>query len=329
MPLVVTLTLCSATARVLIPLREVEMHISEVCSIIEAVQILSALTKRVWTVDEVIHAVIRLRLPVYAAAPYDASIVSKRYVDDRLVVTDEPSVSAQYVTLLQAEIEELAYSPGPQVVTDRPAWRCGDKPYYSWDSIAAFRQGNHRVLAYWETEQGEWMGESNEYFFSKPVQVTAQSTFVVPRHTVAELAKDDVLRHAQLGEASSSERAQPAPLAQAPASAGNSANRSRVNKATPLGITKTQVLTAFSGLASIDLAKALANGKGLYSKDQAKVVSGTPGSRHAALWDPVILAAGFYEKYRAPRSKLNRMFMEHQFLAPWREKWNEVAEDLP
>jgi len=305
------------------------MHISEVCSIIEAVQILSALTKRVWTEDEVIRAVIRLRLPVYAAAPYDASIVSKRYVDDRLIVADEPLLRAQYVTLRQAEIEELAYSTGPQVITDRPAWLFGDKPHQPWSSISVFRHGNHRVLGHWETDQGEWMGESNEYFFSKPVQVTAQSTFVVPRHTIAELIKDDDLRRAQLVGASSSERAQPAPLAHAPVSAGNSTNRSRVDKATPLGITKTQVLTAFSGLASIDLAKALANGKGLYSKDQAKVVSGTPGSRHAALWDPVILAAGFYEKYRAPRSKLNRMFMEHQFLAPWREKWNEVAEDLP
>lgn len=169
------------------------MHISEVCSIVEAVLILSALTKRTWTEDEFVRAVIRLRLPVYAAAPYDASIVSKRYVNDRLVVTDEPSLRAQYVTLLQAEIEELAYSPGPQVVTDRPAWLWGDKPYQSWDSIAAFRQGNHRVIGYWETEQDEWMGESNEYFFSKPVQVTAQSTFVVPRHTIAELVRNEAV----------------------------------------------------------------------------------------------------------------------------------------
>ncbi|MDN4061245.1 hypothetical protein QPK31_23780 [Massilia sp. YIM B02769] len=305
------------------------MHISEVCSIVEAILFLSALTKRTWTEDEFVRAVIRLRLPVYAAAPYDASIVSKRYVNDRLVVTDEPSLSAQYVTLLQAEIEELAYSSGPQIVTDRPAWRWGDKPYQSWDRIAAFRQGNHRVLGYWETEQGEWMGESNEYFFSKPVQVTAQSKFFVPRHTIAELIKDEELRCAQVTGAGTSEPAQPPPLIEAPALAEHSASSSRVNKAVPLGITKSQVLTAFSGLTSIDLAKALANGKGLYSKDQAKVVSGTPGSRHAALWDPAILAAGFYENYRIPRSKLNKVFMEHQFLAPWREKWNELAEDLP
>ncbi|MEM8514457.1 hypothetical protein RCH14_003802 [Massilia sp. MP_M2] len=304
------------------------MHISEVCSIVEAVQILSALTKRVWTEDEVIRAVIRLRLPVYATAPYDASIVSKRYVDERLVIAEEDSLKAQYVTLRQYEIEELAYSSGPQVITDRPAWLFGDEPHQPWSSITAFRQSDHRVIGYWDTEQGEWMGESNEYFFSKPVQITAQSTFVVPRHTIAALIEDDDLRCPQLARAGSSEPAQPAPPMEAPVPAENSASRCRVDKAAPLGITKNQVLMAFSGLTTIDLKKALANGKGLYGKDQAKEVSGTPGSRHAALWDPVVLAAGFYENYRTPRSKLNKMFMEHQFLAPWREKWNEVAEDL-
>lgn len=173
------------------------MHIGEVCSIIEAVLVLSALTKRAWTEAEFTHAIIRLRLPIYAAAPYDASIVYKRYVDDRFVVTAEPLMTARYVTLLQAEIEELAYSSGPQVVTDRPAWLWGDKPYQSWDDIVAFRKGYHRVLAYWETDQGEWMGQSDEYFFSKPVQITAQSTLAVPRHTIAELVRNEAVADLQ------------------------------------------------------------------------------------------------------------------------------------
>lgn len=167
------------------------MHIGEVCSIIDAVLVLSALTKRTWTEAEFTRAVIRLRLPIYAAAPYNASIVSKRYVDGRLVITAEPSMTARYVTLLQAEIEELAYSLGPQVITDRPAWLWGDQPYQSWDDIVTFRQGDHRVLGHWETDRGEWMGQSNEYFFSEPVQVTAQSTLVVPRHTITELVRNE------------------------------------------------------------------------------------------------------------------------------------------
>lgn len=305
------------------------MHIGEVCSVVEAILVLSALTKRARTEAEFAHAVIRLRLPIYAAAPLDALIVSKRYVDGRLVVTPEPSMRARYVTLLQGEIEELAYSLGPQVVTDRPAWLWGDKPYQSWDDIVAFRLGNHRVLGHWETDQGEWMGQSDEYFFSKPVQVTAQSTLVVPRHTLAELLKDDNLRQTQSALDGRIEHVPPASVLQAHVATNRSAKRIKEAKQEPDGITKGQVLTAFSDLTHIGLAKALANGKGLYSKDQAKVVDGTPGSRHAALWDPVILAVGFYENYRVPRAKLNKVFLDHQFLAPWWEKWKDQADDLP
>lgn len=173
------------------------MHIAEVCSIIEAVLALSALTKRTWTTAEFTRAVIRLRLPIYAAAPLGTSIVCKRYVDDRLVVTLEPSMNAQYVTLLQSEIEELAYSHGPKIITDLPAWLLGDKPYRTWDEIATFRKGDHRVLGHWETEQAEWMGQSDEYFFSEPVQVTEQSTLFVPRHTIAELVLNEAVADSQ------------------------------------------------------------------------------------------------------------------------------------
>jgi hypothetical protein len=305
------------------------MQISEICSVIEAVSFLSALTKRTWTSAEFTRAVIRLRLPIYAAAPIGASIVSKRYVDDRLVVTLEPSMSAHYVTLLQSEIEELANSHGPQIITDRPAWLLGDYPYRSWDEIVAFRKGDHRVVGCWETDQGEWMGQSQEYFFSAPVQVTAQSTLVVPRHTIAELMKDCDLGQAQSAIAGRIEHVAPASVLQMHVATNRGVEHIKERKPEPDGITKSQVLTAFSALTRIDLAKALANGKGLYSKDQAKVVDGTPGSRHAALWDPVMLAVGFYENYRVPRTKLNKVFLDHQFLAPWWEKWKEQAEDLP
>ena len=62
------------------------MHIGEVCSIVEAVLVLSTLTKRAWTEGEFTRAVIRLRLPIYAVAPYNASIVSKRYVDVVIII---------------------------------------------------------------------------------------------------------------------------------------------------------------------------------------------------------------------------------------------------
>jgi hypothetical protein len=193
----VALTIHTATARVLVQSGEVWMKISEVCSVVEAIHVLSVLTKRAWTEAQFARAVIRLHLPIYAAAPCNASIVSKRYVGGRLVITPEPSMTALYVTLLQGEIEELASSPGPQVITDRPAWLWGDKPYQTWDDIVASRQGHHRVLGHWETDQGEWMGESYEYFFSSPVQVTAASTLVVPRHTIAELVRNEAVARPQ------------------------------------------------------------------------------------------------------------------------------------
>jgi len=70
------------------------MHIGEVCLIVEAALVLSTLTKRACTEVEFTRAVICLRLPIYAVAPYNASIVSKRYVDIRLVITAEPSMTA-------------------------------------------------------------------------------------------------------------------------------------------------------------------------------------------------------------------------------------------
>jgi hypothetical protein len=164
------------------------MTIDEVCTIGDALLYLSWLTKRAWSSSEFTHEVIRRRLPIYARAPWGASIVSRKWVDGRLVITPQPSMVAEYVTLLQDEIEELARSPGPQIITDRPAWLFGDLPYQSWEKIVAFRHGNHRVLGNREVDHGEWMGQSDEYFFSYPVQVTAETVLVVPRHTIAELA---------------------------------------------------------------------------------------------------------------------------------------------
>ncbi|NHZ78031.1 hypothetical protein F2P44_01790 [Massilia sp. CCM 8695] len=163
------------------------MLINEISTIGEALWVLSALTGRRWSESEFISEVLRLRLPVYARAPNGASIVSRIRVDGRLVETPEPNLPANLVTLLQYEIEELVFSPGPQIIAYHPAWVYGDEPYEPWDKIKAFRAANHRVLAYWEVERGEWMGDSDRYFFARPVQVTSHSTFVVPRFVIAEI----------------------------------------------------------------------------------------------------------------------------------------------
>jgi len=41
------------------------------------------------------------------------------------------------------------------------------------------------------------MGQSDEYFFSKPGQVTAKSTLVVPLHTIAELVRNEAVADLQ------------------------------------------------------------------------------------------------------------------------------------
>jgi hypothetical protein len=309
------------------------MKISEVNTVIDATLYLGWLTKRPWSTSVLTREIIRLRLPIYAAAPFGVSIESRRHVDGRLVVTPQPSMSAQYVTLLQDEIEELARSPGPRIITDRPAWLWGDAPFQSWDRITAFRAANHRVLDHWEVEHGEWMGQSDEYFFSTPIQITADSTLVVPRHTIAELVNAEskrvqVTKAPALAQMLDDDAIPTAGTLLVAEEAQDDAGAGLSRDTAARGITKDQVVTAFGRLTKIDLSKALANGKGLFGKGQAKVTSGSKGGRHAALWDPVILAVGFYGNYGAPRSHLNRVFTDNHFLTPWWEEWKDKAEDL-
>lgn len=163
--------------------------IKEISTIGEALHVLHHLTERAWTASEFASEILRLRLPLYAVAPPGASIVSHAYVDGRLIETPEPGLPANFATLLQDEIEELVFSHGPQIITDRPAWVYGDDPYEPWEAIQAFRAANHRVPPYWETCRGEWMGESSKYFFAEPFAVTIDSTLVVPRFAIAEIAE--------------------------------------------------------------------------------------------------------------------------------------------
>ncbi len=335
-----TLTIFSdaATVAVLPADGKQRMCINEVSGIGDAIFHLSGLTQRRWSEAEFVRELIRLRLPLYAVAPSGHSIVSRERVDGRLVVTPRPDLKADYVTLLQDEIEQL--SMGGQTITDHPAWVFGDEPYRTWSEIEAHRAANHRVIYNWDIDPGEWMGESDVFFFAQPIGVTPDTTLVVPRCTIAELVNADNKRLQAtkmpsptntVGE-EATQTAGTRLVAEAAQDntdpekddAGTGTSRNAALR----GITKDQVLTAFGPLTDIDLSKALANGKGLYGKGQAKVISGTQGSRHAALWDPVILAVGFYENYRTPRAHLNRIFNDNHFLTPWWEEWKEQAEDL-
>jgi hypothetical protein len=169
------------------------MRINEISTIGEAICQLDRLTKRRWSEAEFAREVIRLRLPLYAVAPAGQSIISRDRVDGRLVVTLRSDLKADYVTLLQDEIEQL--SRGGQTITDRPAWLFGDAPYRAWSEIEAHRAANHRVPSNWEVDPGEWMGESHVFFFANRIGVTPDTTLVVPRHTIAAIARAAAPRH--------------------------------------------------------------------------------------------------------------------------------------
>jgi hypothetical protein len=163
------------------------MTINEISSIGDALFHLRGLTGRVWSEAEFIGELIRLRLPVYAVASASAKLVHRDRVNGKQVTTLRPDLQASYVTLLQDEIEQLAR--GGQTVTDRPAWVFGDLPYRSWSEILAHRAANHRVVSNWEVDHGEWMGESDVFFFADSIGVTPATTIVVPRHTISEIAR--------------------------------------------------------------------------------------------------------------------------------------------
>ena len=95
------------------------------------------------------------------------------------------------------------------------------------------------------------------------------------------------------------------------------------------GITKEQVLIAFAELVKpFDLKKALGNGKGLFGDDGARTQKGSPGAKHAALWNPVFLAVGLHEKYAVPMPHLKRTFFDHPFLRRWSEEWSDTLDRL-
>jgi len=94
------------------------------------------------------------------------------------------------------------------------------------------------------------------------------------------------------------------------------------------GITKEQVLIAFAELVEpFDLRKALGNGKGLFGETapgSARTQKGSPGGKHTALWNPVILAVGLHEKYKVPMPHLKRAFSDHPFLRMWFDEWSDT-----
>ena len=92
---------------------------------------------------------------------------------------------------------------------------------------------------------------------------------------------------------------------------------------TQAGIGKDEVLLAFSGAAKLDLARALDEAIGIFGDDGARVKASARKSKRNAVWNPVTLALGLHDVYRAPLGPLKRAFKTHDFLHAWAGNWEE------
>ncbi len=101
-----------------------------------------------------------------------------------------------------------------------------------------------------------------------------------------------------------------------------------VAKESQTGISKDQVLIAFSNLVKIDLDQALSAGGGIFGDDGARVKGSTKKAKNKAVWNPVTLALGLNDVYRVPISHLKRAFNTHDFLYVWAAEWNHSLELL-
>lgn len=89
------------------------------------------------------------------------------------------------------------------------------------------------------------------------------------------------------------------------------------------GIGKAEVLEAFGRIVRLDLDKALDEAIGIFGDDGARVKVSARKSKRNAVWNPVTLALGLHDVYRAPLGALKRAFKTHDFLQAWEGDWDQ------
>ena len=92
---------------------------------------------------------------------------------------------------------------------------------------------------------------------------------------------------------------------------------------TQAGIGKAEVLQAFGALVKLNLDQALDEAIGIFGDDGARVKASAKKSKRNAVWNPVTLALGLHDVYRAPIGPLKRAFKSHDFLHAWLGNWEE------
>ncbi len=94
-------------------------------------------------------------------------------------------------------------------------------------------------------------------------------------------------------------------------------------KESTLGISRDQVLLAFSDLVKFDMAQALEAAQAIFGDDGARVKGSARKAKSRAMWNPVTLAFGLNDLYRVPLPRLTRVFRSHDFLANWLDQWEQ------
>ncbi len=89
------------------------------------------------------------------------------------------------------------------------------------------------------------------------------------------------------------------------------------------GIGKDDVLAAFASLVRLDLGKALDDAIGIFGDDGARVKASAKKSKRNAVWNPVTLALGLHDVYRAPLGALKKAFATQDCLQAWRDDWEQ------
>jgi len=94
-------------------------------------------------------------------------------------------------------------------------------------------------------------------------------------------------------------------------------------KESQLGITRAEVLAAFGPVVRMNLEKALDDAIGIFGDDGARVKASVRKSKRNAVWNPVTLALGLHDVYRAPLGALKRAFKTHDCLLEWEANWEQ------
>jgi len=275
---------------------------------------LSKCFERIVTRSEFFNVVVALRLPLYASTPRGNRIME--VCTNGLLIPKKNSTRSRMALLRRRSVQELWTQKW--TTTSCPALDKEDDEFLPWIAIKEQRKVmnnpayTRETLSNGDWEQGDYYGETDKYCFEKAIHVTDEN-LILPIETVDEIVLefsnkiDDKTRSIPLVDRSQSDFL---------------LNSARALK----GINKDNVITAFQPLVKIKLGAALANNKALFF--DALVQRGARGKKDRTLWNPVILAVGFYDKYQVPKVHLNRTFFEYNFLADYREGWKEMSSDF-